>query len=94
MATETTQTKAALSNEDYSKAMNFIGQSLLSNLSQNAEQLPPELRNIKVISQALSAFLANVIYKQFPDHADSRQQMLDELIELVNMQLNHISQPH
>jgi hypothetical protein len=87
---ENTQTITA---EDYSKAMNFIAQNLLSSLIQSVEKLPSELSNRKVIAQALSAFLANVIYKQFPDDADSCQQMLDELSKLIQMQLDQMLQP-
>lgn len=82
----------ALTAEDYSKAMNLLGQNLMSALTQSIEKLPQPLRNRKVVSQALSAFLANLIYKQFPEDDESRQQMLDELTKLVQVQLDHISQ--
>ncbi|WP_019217387.1 hypothetical protein [Legionella tunisiensis] len=82
----------ALTAEDYSKAMNLLGQNLLSALTQSIEKLPQPLRNRKVVSQALSAFLANLIYKQFPEDQESRQQMLDELTTLIQVQLDGISQ--
>ncbi|MBA3536831.1 MAG: hypothetical protein H0T84_09510 [Tatlockia sp.] len=87
---EKTQTITA---EDYSKAMNFIAQNLLSSLVQSVEKLPSELSSRKVIAQALSAFLANVIYKQYPKDANSCQQMLDELSKLVQMQIDQMFDP-
>ncbi|MBN9228469.1 MULTISPECIES: hypothetical protein [Legionella] len=90
---ENTQADGTLTNEDYSKAMNFIGQNLLSSLIQSVEKLPPNLRNNNIISQALSAFLANIIYKQSPGNPESCQQMLEAITNLVKMQLNNIPQP-
>ncbi|KTC82291.1 hypothetical protein [Legionella cherrii] len=90
---ETPQSVEALTNEDYSKAMNFIGQNLLSSLVQSVEKLPPHFRNSNVISQALSAFVANIIYKQSPENAESRQKMLEAMTNLVRMQLNNIPNP-
>lgn len=78
--------------EDYSRAMNFIGQSLLSTLTQVIEQLPSGLRNKKVVTQGLSAFLANVIYKQSPDNQDSCKEMLAELTDFVRIQLENVPQ--
>lgn len=89
---ENTQPVDTLTAEDYSRAMNFIGQNLLSSLNQTVEKLPPHFRNRKVVSQALSAFLANVIYKQFPDNHELCQQMLDEITRIVKMQLDNIPQ--
>lgn len=88
-----TQQVDALTAEDYSRAMNFIGQNLLSSLSQLVEKLPAPLRNQKVVTQGMSAFLANVIYKQFPENQDSCQQMLAELTNLVRIQLENVSTP-
>ncbi|HHT0592414.1 TPA: hypothetical protein ACTXXA_000275 [Legionella anisa] len=90
---ENATTAKTLTNEDYSKAMNFIGQNLLSSLVQSIEKLPAHLRNSNVISQALSAFLANIIYKQFPDSPESCHQMMDAMTKLVKMQLDNYSQP-
>lgn len=90
---ENNQPAEILTNEDYSKAMNFIGQNLLSALVQSVEKLPPPLRNSNVISQALSAFLANIIYKQFPGNPDACQHMLNSIAKLVKMQLDNIPQP-
>ncbi|WP_392538835.1 hypothetical protein [Legionella sp. 227] len=90
---ETTQPVETLTNEDYSKAMNFIGQNLLSSLVQSVEKLPPHFRNSNVISQALAAFLANIIYKQTPGNPESRQQMLEAMTNLVRMQLNNVPNP-
>ncbi|HAT1659336.1 TPA: hypothetical protein JBL19_15590 [Legionella pneumophila] len=89
---ENTQPGEALTTEDYSKAMNFIGQNLLSSLTQSVEKLPPQLRNRRLVCQALSAFLTNVIYKQFPEHRESCQQMLDDITKHVSMQLDKIPQ--
>ncbi|KTC92390.1 hypothetical protein OQJ18_10215 [Fluoribacter dumoffii] len=83
----------SLTNEDYSKAMNFIGQNLLSALVQSLEKLPPPLRDSNVISQALSAFLSNIIYKQFPDSPEACQKMLEAISKLVSKQLDKMSQP-
>ncbi|CAM2973299.1 Uncharacterised protein [Legionella steigerwaltii] len=90
---ENTQPVENLTHEDYSKAMNFIGQNLLSSLIQSVEKLPPHCRNNNIISQALSAFLANIIYKQSPGNPESHQQMLESITNLVRMQLNNIPQP-
>lgn len=92
MNSENTQSIDAPTAEEYSKAMNFIGQNLWMNLTQSVEKLPPQLRNRKVVSQALSAFLANVIYKQFPENHDLCQQMLDDVTKLVKVQLDNIPQ--
>lgn len=86
------QTTPAQTVEDYSKAMNFIGQSLLSALSQILEQLPSELRNKKVVTQGLSAFLTNVIYKQSPNDQESCKEMLAELTNVVRVQLKNVPQ--
>ncbi|KTD02454.1 hypothetical protein OQJ19_04945 [Fluoribacter gormanii] len=89
---ESTRPAEALTNEDYSKAMNFIGQNLLTSLVQSVEKLPPHLRSNNVISQALSAFIANIIYKQSPGNPESCQQMLDAITKLVKMQLENLPQ--
>lgn len=81
-----------LSAENYSKAMNAIGQHLLSALNQAVEQLPQPLRSRQLVSQALSAFLTNVIYKQYPGHAEACQHMLDEIAKLVKTQLESMPQ--
>lgn len=86
------QAADTLTAEDYSKAMNLLGQNLLSALTQSIEKLPQPLRNRKVVSQALSAFIANLVYKQFPADQESRQQMLDELTMLIQLQLDSIAQ--
>jgi hypothetical protein len=78
--------------EDYSRAMNIIGQSLLSTLTQILEKLPQELRNKKVVTQGLSAFLANVIHKQSPDNQDLCKEMLAELTDFVLIQLENVPQ--
>lgn len=82
----------ALTAEEYSKAMNFVGQHLLSALQQSVEQLPKPLRSRQLVAQALSAFLTNTIYKQYPDNQDACQYMLDEITKLVKAQLNSIPQ--
>lgn len=85
------QTHDALTNEDYSKAMNFIAQNLLSSLTQSVEKLSVQFHNRKVISQAISAFLVNVIYKQFPDNQEACEQMLGEITKIVTLQIDAIS---
>jgi len=72
--------------EEYSQAMNFIGQTLFSSLVQCMEKLPPHFRNQKMIANSLSAFLVNVIYKQSSGNQASCQQMLDEIEKLVKLQ--------
>ncbi|MDP3269289.1 MAG: hypothetical protein Q8M40_09605 [Legionella sp.] len=94
MNTDNNQKDNDVTAEDYSKAMNFIGQNLLTALKQSVEGLPPQLRNRKVVNQGLSAFLTNVIHKQFPDNYEFCQQMLDELTKLVRTQLDQIPQTH
>lgn len=82
----------AQSVEEYSKAMNFVGQNLLSSLSQILGQLPSELRNKQIVTQGLSAFLANVIYQQSPNNQDLCNEMLNELTRLVRLQLENVPQ--
>lgn len=91
MANKKNQPNDELTNEEYTKAMNFIGQHLLSALAQSVEKLPEPLRKYKVVSQALSAFLSNVIYKQFPDNAEAREQMHADITELMAIQLGTLS---
>lgn len=89
--TKNPQQADSISVEELSNAMNFIGQNLLSALNQTVDKLPPQLRNRKVVYNALSAFMANVIYKQHPKDQESCQQMLNELTKLIGVQLNSIS---
>lgn len=81
-----------LTAEDYSKAMNFIAQNLLASLTQAVSNLPAHFQDRAVVSQALSAFLANVIYKQFPETPDACQTMLDDISKFVKVQLEHMAQ--
>ncbi|MBA2656285.1 MAG: hypothetical protein H0U70_04785 [Tatlockia sp.] len=87
-----TQVNNALTEEDYSRAMNFIGQQLLSSLTQTLEKLSPSLRNRAVVSQGLAAFLANVIHKQFPNDFEICEQMLAEFSKNTDIQLKQIFQ--
>lgn len=80
-----------LTEEDYSRAMNFIGQNLLASLTQTVEQLSPELRNRKVVAQGLAAFLANVIHKQFPQEPELCSKMLEEFSAQVRVHLELVS---
>ncbi|KTD17400.1 hypothetical protein [Legionella jordanis] len=82
-----------LTLEHYSKAMNFIGHNLLAALSQSVEKLPAQLRDNKVVFQGLSAFLANVIHKQFPKNPEFGYEVLDELNKLVKAQLDKLLHP-
>lgn len=87
----TSEIDKPLTAEDYSQAMNFIGQNLLLALTQSVEKLPAPFRNRQVISQALSAFLTNVIYKQAPENQEACQEILAEINQLVKAQLDNIS---
>ncbi|MBA2709584.1 MAG: hypothetical protein H0U57_03205 [Tatlockia sp.] len=93
MNNETNQAADAFSAEDYSKAMNIIAENLLSTLVQSVQKLPPEFSNRKVIVQALSAFLANVIYKQFPEDEGSSQKMLNDFTNIIQIQLDNMYRP-
>jgi hypothetical protein len=84
------KTEPAPTAEEYSQAMNFIGSNLFSSLVQSMEKLPPHFRNQKMVSNALSSFLVNVIYKQSSGNTDAVQQMLDEILKLVKIQLDSI----
>lgn len=86
----TTESNKALTEEDYTKAMNFLGQNLYNALVKSVEELEPPFRTNKMVSNALSAFLINVIYKQAQGNKDACQQMLDEIVKLITMQLESI----
>lgn len=83
-------TESAPTAEEYSQAMNFIGQNLFSSLVESMEKLQPQFRNQKMASNALSSFLVNVIYKQSSENIETSQQMLDEIFKLVKIQLDSI----
>ncbi|KTD71244.1 hypothetical protein [Legionella tucsonensis] len=55
--------------------------------SIRGKALPPHFRSSNVIAQALSAFLANLIYKQFPESPELGHQMIDAIVKLVKMQI-------
>ncbi len=93
MNSDNIQAPDALTTEDNTKAMNFIAQNLLSALIQSVEKLPSEFSNRQVIVQALSAFLANVIYKQFPDDAGSCQRLLNDFTNIIQIQLDNMIRP-
>lgn len=88
---ENNQQADAWTPENFSKAMNFIGQNLLTALTKSLEELPPAFRNRQLVTQAMSAFLTNIIYQQFPKDDQACQQMLDEMTKLVRSQLQNIS---
>lgn len=83
-------TESALTAEEYTQAMNFIGSNLFSSLVQSMEQLPPHFRTQKMVSNALSSFLINVLYKQSSGNTETIQDMLDEIVKLVKIQLDSI----
>ncbi|KTD76899.1 hypothetical protein [Legionella worsleiensis] len=83
-------TESAPTAEEYSQAMNLIGSNLFSSLVQSMEKLQPHFRNQKMVSNALSSFLVNVIYKQSSGNTEKIQQMLDEILNLVKIQLDSI----
>lgn len=85
-----TKKETSLSQEDYSKAMNHIGQNLVSSLTKSVQELPSSLQSKNVVSQALASFLANVIYRQFPEDKETRQQFNSRLHELVQTHLDSI----
>lgn len=82
----------SLPPDAYPKAMNFIGQNLLTSLVQTMQNLPPPLRSNEVVVQALAAFLGNVIHKQYPQDGEACQQMLERLTKLVRVHLADIAQ--
>lgn len=90
--TEATQQDYSLSQEAYGKAMNFIGQNLLTSLVETMQNLPPPLRNNEIALQGLAAFLSNVIHKQFPEDPESRHQLLGRLTRLISTHLDSIEQ--
>jgi len=76
--------------EEYSQAMNLIGSNLFSSLVQSMEKLQPHFRNQKMVSNALSSFLVNVIYKQTSGNTEAMQEMLDEILKLIKIQFDNI----
>ncbi|ARB93534.1 hypothetical protein [Legionella longbeachae] len=86
---ETTVDKPAA--EDYSRIMNFIGQNLYSSLAESMEKLPPHFRNQKMVCNALSAFLVNVIYQQSSGNKESCQKMFGDITQIIENQLNNIT---
>lgn len=85
-----TKTETEPTSEEYSQAMNSIGQNLFSALTQSVEQLQPHFRNQKMVSNALSSFLVNVVYKQSSGNVEVSQKMIDEIFKLVKIQLDSI----
>ena len=83
-------TESAPTVEEYSQAMNFIGSNLFSSLVQSMEKLQPHFRNQKMVSNALSSFLVNVIYKQTSGNTEAMQEMLDEILKLIKIQFDNI----
>lgn len=83
-------TESAPTVEEYSQAMNLIGSNLFSSLVQSMEKLQPHFRNQKMVSNALSSFIVNVIYKQSSGNTEKIHQMLDEILKLVKIQLDSI----
>lgn len=81
----------ALSPEDYTKAMNMVGQNLLNALVQAMQNVPTPLRSNELVMQGLAAFLSNVLYKQFPQNKEARQQGLEHFTKLVAAHLANIS---
>lgn len=76
--------------EDYAQAMNFIGQSLYASLVQSVEKLPAHFRSQKMVCNALSAFLVNVVYKQSSGNYESCQKMIDEINMIIKNQLENL----
>lgn len=92
VTSENTQEANTLPSDAYPKAMNLIGQNLLTSLVQTMQNLPLPLRSNEVLVQALAAFLGNVLHKQFPDDQAAGQQMLERLTKLVHVHLADIEQ--
>jgi glutaredoxin 2 len=86
----TQETLDAATEQEYSQAINTIGQHLFQALSQTVQSLPQHLRNARIVNQALAAFMTNAIAKQFPEDKDARIQTMTKLSELVNLHLNSI----
>ncbi|KTD61438.1 hypothetical protein [Legionella spiritensis] len=90
-ASDTTKPADKLTQEDYSQAMNLIGQNLFTALTQSVDKLQPSLRNNNVVFQALAAFLANIVHKQFPDNRDSSKKVIDDLAKLIHLHLDSVA---
>lgn len=82
----------SLTPEDYSNAMNTIGQSLLNTLIETISHLPQAMRNNEMAIQGMAAFLGNAIYKQFPEDQEARQKTFERLMTLVSMHIANIDQ--
>jgi hypothetical protein len=85
-----TATDTKFKPEDYTKAMNEIGQNLLNALSNTAATMPAQLRTTDMIMQGVATFLANVLHRQFPKDVASRDQLHEYLTHLVSKQLSTI----
>ena len=79
-----------ISQEEYSQAMNFLGQNLYNALMQSMEQLEPQFRTQKMVTNALSAFLVNIVYKQAQGDKEKCEQQLDEIVKLIGLQIESI----
>jgi len=88
MSTEQTQSATELTEQDYANAMNTIGQSLMTALSQAIQTLPANLRSHDVLSQSLAAFTANVVYQQSPQDKQQREVLLKRINEISTIHLN------
>lgn len=89
MSTEQTSSSAELTEQDYANAMNTIGQSLMTSLSQAIQSLPANLRSYDVLSQSLAAFTANVVYQQSPQDKQQREILLKRINEIAAIHLSN-----
>ena len=80
-----------LTDEDYSQAMNVIGQNLYSSLAQSIDELPEYMRSKDLVMQALSGFVANIIHQQAPTDPDSCQETLKQVNEIIQMHLTSMN---
>lgn len=80
-----------LNHEEYSKAMNSIGQNLLASLTETMQNLAPPLQTKEVAIQGLAAFLTNFLHRQAPKDSDARLQMHDRLNKIIQAHLASIS---
>jgi hypothetical protein len=81
---------STISTDEYSQAMNFLGQNLYNALMQSMQQLDPQFRSQTMVSNALSAFLLNIFYKQAEGNREKCEQQLDEIVKLIHLQLESI----
>ncbi len=89
---ENTPTESQATVEMYSNAMNFIGQNLLTALTQSLERLPANCRNTKVVTNGLAAFISNVIFKQAKGDEALCPKMLEDITKIIHVQFEQFAE--